>query len=266
MWSPGRMNIMDQSSLVNTFKTPTDEDSLLWYSGKLHFNGSLIRGKMHTHNVVFKESFLFAAHPDDIGFDLSKFYLNKEYQTIPIKDLGFASTDELTDYIFDNFEASQINNKNIDLICYGHTDNEQYSYPTGHFRFDRRAPTWCNEWEFKEGAHFVVVGYNRKVTQPPSVHKPNLIPEFIPGHIHWFLSYDAKDNASHYEYAFYSRDPKNSFTGSNSLPLGGKIHMFTFLVNQGIPSRLEWWVIVICVFSFCTVVNLLVLKLFKFRK
>lgn len=110
---------------------------------------------MHTHNVVFKESFFFAAHPDDIGFGDSKFYLNKEFETISLKDLGmlvltkslflftyffshsfcsqlgFASTDELTDYIFENFEKSKNEGKNVDLICYGRTDSERITFPSG---------------------------------------------------------------------------------------------------------------------------------------
>ena len=47
------------------------------------------------------------------------------------------------------------------LICYGATSNVPVDFPTGTYKFDRRAPTHCDEWSFKPGEIFVVVGFNK---------------------------------------------------------------------------------------------------------
>merc|ERR1712232_604683 len=74
MWSPGRLDISDQSTMVNTFKAPTDRSTFIWYTGKMHFNATLVRGKVHTHNTLFNDTFLFAATPEDLGLADGRFH------------------------------------------------------------------------------------------------------------------------------------------------------------------------------------------------
>lgn len=63
-------------------------NSFLNCSALFSILGKLIRGKMHTHNAVFKESFFFAAKPNQLGLDASKFYGEKVFHTLSLKALG----------------------------------------------------------------------------------------------------------------------------------------------------------------------------------
>ncbi|KAH8046841.1 hypothetical protein JL721_12290 [Aureococcus anophagefferens] len=55
--------------MVNTFLAPTGEDSFLWYTARLPASGTLLRAKMHAHNTVFDESFLYLGTPQDVGLE-----------------------------------------------------------------------------------------------------------------------------------------------------------------------------------------------------
>jgi hypothetical protein len=64
------------------------------------FAGKLIRGKMHTHNAVFKESFFFAARPDQLGLNDGKFYGEKVFHTLSLKALGTQCYVTISDSLF----------------------------------------------------------------------------------------------------------------------------------------------------------------------
>jgi hypothetical protein len=266
-WSPGRLDLFDQSTMVVTFKAPTAYDSMIWYTGTMHYSGTLIRGKMHTHNTIFKESLFFAGTPEEIGMLGSRFQpKGKVFDPIPLKDMKFESIDAAQTYILDAYHQHRSENPNsgVRLICKGDTNNEDIVFPSGTYKFDRRAPTWCGNWEFKKGDAFTAVGFNRHAGGPPGPHMPDRIPEWLPGHLHWFMFSDTHDDSSHYEYGFYTQNPEQNFVGASdsNMAFGSRLNMITMVLNAGMPSQNEFYAIlfgvmmvvtfVVSSFGFCT--------------
>ena len=58
--------------------------------------------------------------------------------------------------------------------------------------YDRREPTCCEPWTYASGQVFTVVGFNKHKGYPVGQHEPDIdqLPDFLPGHIGWWLSYD----------------------------------------------------------------------------
>lgn len=266
-WSPGRLRIFDQSTMVVSFEAPTQDDSMLWYTGRMHYSGELIRGKLHAHNTVFKESFFFSGTPEQLGLTGERFTPKSNVFTpMLLKDIGFKSIEQSIQYILTAFHQNS-NTPNEDgfyprLICHGHTKNEDVTFPSGTYKFDRRAPTYCNEWSFKEGEPFTAIGYNQHAGGPPGPHMPDRIPPWLPGHLHWFIMSDTHDDTSHYEYGFYSQEIDHTFGNEmgGGLPFGGRVNLASLVITGGMPSYSEWqWVVVGivvllgCVFSACGV-------------
>ncbi len=44
---PGDFNPFDQNSYIFTYQSPTDHDSIFWYSGRMPYTGELLRNKLH---------------------------------------------------------------------------------------------------------------------------------------------------------------------------------------------------------------------------
>merc|ERR1739848_982808 len=124
------------------------------------------------------------------------------------------------------------------LICHGRTQHASIEFPSGTYEFDRRAKTWCREWDIKVGEPFVAVGFNAHSGGPPGPHMPDRIPPWLPGHLHWFLYYDSHDQQSHYTRRFYTQDPEVSYHMDTPT-------MALFLINGGVLTRTEWYTIVI---------------------
>ena len=248
-WSPGRLDVFDQSTMVNTYRARTDTETMIWYTGIMHYSGTLVRGKMHTHNTVFKESLFFAGSPSQLGMANARFSPpDKVYEPIPLKDMGFDSIDSAIQYIMDAYHKNKEieSDMPLDLICHGDTDNEKIMFPTGEYNFDRRAPTWCKTWDFKEGDQFTVIGFNQHAGGPPGPHMPDRIPSWLPGHLHWFLFADTHDGESRYEYGFYNQEAKFGFDSSvdTMIPFGGRFNTLTMILNTGMPSGSQWYLIV----------------------
>ena len=164
IWSPGRLHMNDQSTMVNTFKTPTTHDTFIWYTGRAHSSSTMIRMKMHVHNTVFKESYFFAATPKQLGMDGPNFLPKKgdtTYDCMRPEEHGFADNDAVKRHIFDHFEAYAGPEPAPRLICRGVTDYEEVPFEGVDYPFDRRAPTWCEPWEITKGETYVVFGAGR---------------------------------------------------------------------------------------------------------
>ena len=250
MWSPGRLDLNDQSTMVNTFLAPTGYDSFIWYTGYMFGTGKLIRGKMHTHNTVFDESFLFSGTPEQLGLGSPKFRpKSNAYDVVPTSQTGFKNNKELMEYVLDQFnDAVQSDDPNKPrLVCHGKTSNLRVD----GYDYDRRAPTHCDEWHFRKGEQFTVIGFNKHSGVPPGPHMPDRVPEWLPGHLHWFIMSELEGSTeSKYTYGFYSQDPGLTFGHTKSyIPMGGMVNAVVFQTNKGMPTESQFWN-TICMFTF----------------
>ena len=241
MWGPGRFDVNDQSTMVQTFLTPTAYDNLYWYTGYMPNSGKLLRGKMHTHNTVFEESYLFSGSPAQLGFGSSKFRpKSKAYEVVPTVQTGFRNNEELKAYVLEQYNNSlQSNDKNKPrLICQGKAGTQRLD----GYIYDRRNPTHCDEWEFKEGEQFTVVSFNHKTDLPPGPHMPDRVPKYIPGHVGWYIHSEHEgSHESKYTYGFYSQDPEVTFGHTyGEHPWGGLVNSIAILSNKGMPTAVQF--------------------------
>jgi hypothetical protein len=228
---------------------------MLWYTGRMHYDGELIRGKMHTHNTVFKEAFFFSGTPEQLGLAGKRFLPpTSTFEPILLKDIGFKSIEAAVQYILSAYHQhmDQPDEEGVvpRFICHGSTMNEDIEFPSGVYKFDRRAKTWCNEWSFKKGEPFTVVGFNSHAGGPPGPHMPDQIPKWLPGHLHWFLFSDTHDNRSHYEYGVYSQEIEHTFGAKRGVffPNGGRLNTLGLLVSGGMPSSSQLNMVITAVF------------------
>lgn len=203
--------------------------------------GKLLRGKMHSHNTVFEEAFLFSGSPAQLGIGKSKFRpTSKAYEVVPTTQSGFKSNEELKDYILREYNNSlQSNNpKKPRLICHGKAGTQ---FVDGYI-YDTRNPTHCDEWEFKKGEQFTVIGFNHKTDLPPGPHMPDRVPKYIPGHIAWWISSELENShESKYTYGFYSQDPEITFGHTyGEHPWGGLVNAIAINVNKGMPTAVQF--------------------------
>jgi len=248
MWSPGRYDINDQSTMVNTFMAPTDHDTVIWFTGQMPYSGKMIRGKMHTHNTIFKDAYLFSATEAQLGMDGPGWIpKNKVYDVQDPQDMGFDSIDEVKAHIMRNYVQNIGKPDHTGLaprlICAGNTSHIDIEFPSGNFSFDRRGHMGCDEWSFDEGEPFIVVGFNTHAGGPPGPHMPDRIPEYYPGHLHWFLTTETDDEESHYTYGLYSQDRSMAYTselGKRETVMGGSVNFFAFVLDKGQPRRSMW--------------------------
>ena len=183
------------------------------YTGFWWESGTLLRGKMHVHNTVFEDSYVFSATPADVGLGDRKFHPENAYEPIPTKRLGFATNTDLRRHIMESYRLScaryvpsNKDNGRPELVCHGNTSHAE----VGGFLYDRRAPTYCAEFKFMKGQQFVILGLNRHTGRSPGPHlPPGYIPAYLPGHLHWFWSWIPKSEQerSRYTYGIYSTDP-----------------------------------------------------------
>ena len=58
---PGDFIVGKQSTYIFTFQSPTDQESIFWYTGRMHHAGKTLRNKQHAHNSIFTESLFVSA-------------------------------------------------------------------------------------------------------------------------------------------------------------------------------------------------------------
>ena len=243
IWSPGRLYLNDQSTMVNTFRTPTTHDTFVWYTGRTLSASTMVRMKMHVHNTVFRESYFFAGTPKQLKMDGPEFLPkagDTTYDCMRPEEHGFADNDAVKRHIFDAYEAYDGPEPAPRLICRGSTDYEEVAFDGVDYPFDRRAPTWCEPWEIKKGDPYVVLGVNHALARPPGPHLPDTIPDWLPGHLHWFILSDTHDDTSHYRFSMLTQYEDEGWQFGNadgtSLTL---FNVLTMVLYGGTPNRAQ---------------------------
>jgi hypothetical protein len=258
---PGLFDGNIQKSLLLTFPVPTRYESFFWYTGRLKEGGILLRNKIHAHNTLFDQALFFAANPTQLGMTEDNGFMKyMPYQTLRPSDVGMTSNEEVKQFIIDNLLKSQIdfdsrspqtsqsskcgypNDACVatrpEAICQIHTSLEIID----GFAYDRRQPTCCVEWEWESGQTFTVIGFNKHMGYPIGPHKPDMrdIPEFLPGHVGFWLSYDTHENkeVSHWGYSLYNHNPAGGLDNPSVLAGYQKIAMF--LNGFSSPNFNDW--------------------------
>src|SRR5690242_16377503 len=89
-------------------QSPTDAESIFWYTGRMHHSGTMLRLKQHAHNIIFRESIFFAASPEQLGLTkANKLVPDVPYHVVRAKEAGFASNEEVKRFILSALERSQ---------------------------------------------------------------------------------------------------------------------------------------------------------------
>jgi hypothetical protein len=228
---PGTFDRNNQRSFLFTFPTPTDRESMFWYTGRLRSDGSLLRMKLHAHNTIFVESFFFAASPDDLGLtERHGFQRSLPHITVDPHELDFKDNAALKAYILKNLASSQDKYDSVAVppleptqgrpmvVCQSLSQLEVI----GGFAYDRRSPTSCNKWEWKKDQIFTVVGFNKHRGFPLGPHKPSMssIPPVLAGHVGYWMSYDSKriPPQSDWGYSQYNHEEDGGVDDIASLP------------------------------------------------
>ncbi|KAH8058744.1 hypothetical protein JL722_5977 [Aureococcus anophagefferens] len=134
IWSPGRLYLNDQSTMVNTFQTPTTHDTFVWYTGRT----------LSASTMLEMDGPEFLPKAGDTTYDCMR-----------PEEHGFADNDAVKRHVFDAYEAYDGPEPAPRLICRGSTDYEEVAFDGVDYPFDRRAPTWCEPWEIKKGDPYV---------------------------------------------------------------------------------------------------------------
>ncbi len=206
-----------QQSYHLTFEVPTFSDSIFWYTGRMERDGTLVRGKLHSHSTLFQEAFFFFASTEDLGLvEKHGFTRMFSHQTVLPGEVGFHNNVELRKYLFDELHRSQslhLNQSHSNqmqgprLICHSIGQSKIIE----NFAYDRRSPTSCDDFTWKKGDIFTVVGFNKWQEYPIGPHQPLLenIPNFLPGHLQYWLSYDSLEipSRSNWRYSLLNRYP-----------------------------------------------------------
>lgn len=213
---PGIMDIVKaQTTRVGTYPCPTDQKNLMWFTGLMPSTGTMTHSRMHAHASIFHSAYMFSATPEELGLDDPKFMPVKSYIPLDLKDLGYNTIDGLVERVFDNFEKSIKKNpsKPPKLICRVAVGGVIID----GFIYDRRPPMQCNDWSFKEGEPFTVLGFTQHQGFPVGAHDPDHVPEMSFNHV-LFAIYmlDEPTRTSHFDLSFYSQT--GFVFGTRSLP------------------------------------------------
>lgn len=263
---PGTYNPNVQKSFLFTFPTPTNHESLFWYTGRLKFGGSLKRMKIHAHNSIFQESIFFAASPEQLGLiEKNGFPQSTPHLTVDPTQIGFEDNAALKRFILANLEKSrQLFDDMVASSKDGIVWNSgecgfphhpcQESKPAvvcqvfgrieviDGFAYDRRSPTSCDPWEWSSGQVFTVIGLNKHRGYPLGPHAPDLsnIPAELAGHVGYWLTYDSHETPqqSHWSYSMYNHDPDGM--QENVLDMYGYQKFALILNGHSSPHYTDW--------------------------
>ena len=86
----------------------------------------------------------------------------------------------------------------------------------------------------------VVLGINHALTRPPGPHLPDTIPDWLPGHLHWFIMFDTHDDKSHYRHSMLTQyeDPGWHFGTKDGTSLT-MFNILTMVLYGGTPHQAQ---------------------------
>jgi hypothetical protein len=270
---PGEFIPGVQSTYIFTFKNPTKEESIFWYSGRMHHSALMLRNKQHAHNAVYNEAIFFSATPEELGLTReNNLYPEHPSKVILTSTTGFENNTAVRKFILDNLKESinkpykyihrRIESSN-DFGEYGKLQNEDsinyindypgrkgrppkavchainnIEYAEDGYGYDRKEPTCCVNWEFDKGEIFTVVAFNGKLKKG-IIHKDEM-PEFFPGHIGWWLSFDTRETPakSHFSITQYTNNPDYQYDAKSLRQLDHKVYIY---LNHGTPDLDSVW-------------------------
>ena len=74
----------------------------------MHHSGSMLRLKQHAHNIIFKESIVFAATPEELGLTkANNLYPDQPYQVIRTRDAGYENNVELKRFVLNSLKKAR---------------------------------------------------------------------------------------------------------------------------------------------------------------
>ena len=277
---PGEFTIGVQSTYIFTFKTPTKEESIFWYSGRIHHSGIMLRNKQHAHNAVYEEAIFFSATPQELGLTReNNLYPEHPSKIILTSSTGFENNAAVRNFILDNLNkvinnSSEYIHRRVEISKefgeYGRLHNDDFIYNSKYiddysgrngqppkaichainnieymddgYGYDRKEPTCCVEWKFNKGEVFTVVAFNGKL-KDNIVHKDE-IPEFFPGHIGWWLSFDTQETPekSHFSITQYTNNPNYQYDANSLRQINHKVFIY---LNNGTPDLDNYWLRII---------------------
>jgi hypothetical protein len=230
---PGTSNPSHQLSFHLTYETPTQSESLFWYTGHMTRAGSLLRMKVQTSSsssaetssslVLLDEAMFFAATPEELGlFEHHGFTRSPPSLVVSPGEVGFKDLARVREYVFSSLQTSQQRERdkaramaNLEdeddqeeriprLICHSLSPDLTNTSLNKHSLL-----TSCDEWTWRRGRVFTVVAlWHGRGNLAPD------LPPTLPGQVNYWLSYDATSGTtpagsqSHWEYSLHNRYPE----------------------------------------------------------
>lgn len=229
--NPGTFNIAKQSNIF-TYPTPTDKETMMWYTGKMPSDGKLFTNGVHSHAAVFHSMYFFKATPAELGLDHPKFMPVKTYVPLGVKELGYSSISSLATWIFNhlNEKSNLAQADSPRAICRSRSSFQEID----GFIYDRMPEVQCEEWEFKEGDDFVSVMFTKSKGFPKGPSDPNYFPPFVVNHAVWaFFFVDYKSPHSHVQFNQYTQ---TGFAFGNKAP-PTLVDVLCLIVNGGMVQH-----------------------------
>lgn len=294
---PGDFKRTDQSTWIFTYQAPTDQESIFWYTGRMHHTGKLLRNKQHAHNLIYREALFIAATPTELGLtDDFGLKPEKPYKVIKTKDTAFSSNDEVKAFVLDRLkqgtrlyaaqqsrhmqDKSEVVNVTSTRLLRSGGLTTQMSTPIIHDKFrhgpprvichsvnrieevdgyfyDRIEPTCCTEWDFTEGEVFTVLAFHDPVSKEVGPYMKHPPPTW-PGHIGWWLSYDTQETPEKSHFSILQYTNDPDF----QIEFGGftATHKFQMMLNGGtISSSDESWMYMVASTIVFTIKHLLII-------
>ena len=92
-------SVMNPPHNFDTIDVPSDADSLVYYTGRMPFGGSMAGGDWHSHALKFQSSLLAAAAPHDLGLSVPALLPEHTYDPIITAHAGFADNIALREHM-----------------------------------------------------------------------------------------------------------------------------------------------------------------------
>ncbi|EGB03132.1 hypothetical protein AURANDRAFT_68273 [Aureococcus anophagefferens] len=205
LWAgvPGRQDLYNQQTYVNTFPAPIDFDSFAWGNMKMPFNGELVRNKIHSHMTSFYKMVMVVGdvsriipestlRPSAFVADISPSW---RFSTTArnVADYGHSSSQAM----FQSYYGTILDEEKLDLICVSESDLAEVD----GYIYDRKPITRCKNWVFNQGDDVFTLGWMVKKTFKFSVGEPDnfdgtIISRTVPQHLANFLQFVSHDRDS----------------------------------------------------------------------